>query len=118
MTTVLRNIAGTLLSIGLLCGGIIGQFIKVDTCIIAMFKVATMGVDEETEIPKHKLDKHNKQPKKDDPAIICQNCKKVFGQKARYKLHIQICGKPDARPFQCQHCEKKFLRQGPISYPQ
>ena len=66
------------------------------------------GTDEQTEIPKHKLDKHNKQPKKDDPAIICQNCKKVFGQKGRYKLHIQICGKPDARPFQCQHCEKVF----------
>ena len=66
------------------------------------------GTDEQTEIPKHKLDKHNKQPKKDDPAIICQNCKKVFGQKGRYKLHIQICGKPDARPFQCQHCEKSF----------
>ena len=39
------------------------------------------GVDEETEIPKHKLEKHNKQPKKDDPAIICQNCKKVLDKR-------------------------------------
>ena len=63
------------------------------------------GADEKTEIPKHKLDKHNEQPKKDDPVIKCQNCKKVFGQKARYKIHLKICGKPDARPFQCQKCD-------------
>ena len=64
------------------------------------------GADEKTEIPKHKLNKHNKQPKKDDPVIKCQKCKKVFGQKGRYNLHLKICGKPDARPFPCPNCEK------------
>ena len=64
------------------------------------------GADEKTEIPKHKLNKHNKQPKKDDPVIKCQKCKKVFGQKGKYNLHLKICGKPDARPFQCPKCEQ------------
>ena len=63
------------------------------------------GADEKTEIPKHKLDKHNQQPKKDDPVIKCQKCKKVFGQKSKYNLHLKICGLPDARPFKCQKCD-------------
>ena len=63
------------------------------------------GADEKTEIPKHKLEKHKQQPKKDDPVIKCQKCKKVFGQKGKYNLHLKICGLPDARPFKCQKCD-------------
>ena len=66
------------------------------------------GSDQRTEILKHKLKKHNKKPQKDDPAIVCSNCKKVFGQKGKYELHAKICGKPANRPFVCGKCPKTF----------
>ena len=66
------------------------------------------GCDQKTEIPKHKLQKHNKKPQKDDPAIVCNNCKKVVSQKGKYELHAKICGKPATRPFACGKCVKTF----------
>ena len=64
--------------------------------------------DQKTEIPKHKLQKHNKKLQKDDPMIVCNNCKKVFGQKGKYEFHAKICGKPATRPFACGKCVKTF----------
>ena len=66
------------------------------------------GSDQKTEIPKHKLQKHNKKLQKDDPVIVCNNCKKVFGQKGKYELYAKICGKPATRPFACGKCVKTF----------
>ena len=75
------------------------------------------GADEKTEIPKHKLEKHKQQPKKDDPVVKCNNCKKIFGQKSKRDRHAKICGKPDARPFKCPKCNTGFPRPGPIKNP-
>ena len=66
------------------------------------------GSDQKTEIPKHKLKKHNKKLQKDDPAIVCSNCKKVFGQKVKYDMHAKICGKLTNRLFACGQCVKSF----------
>ena len=60
------------------------------------------------QIPKHKLQKHKKKLQKDDPVIVCNNCKKVFGQKVKYDMHAKICGKPTNRPFACGKCVKTF----------
>ena len=66
------------------------------------------GSDQKTEIPKQKLKKHNKKLQKDDPAIVCSNCKKVFSQKVKYDMHAKICGKLTNRPFACGQCVKSF----------
>ena len=66
------------------------------------------GSDQKTEIPKHKLQKHKKKLQEDDPMIVCNNFKKVFGQKGKYEMHAKICGKPASRPFACGECVKTF----------
>ena len=62
-----------------------------------------MVLNKKQKFRNIKLQKHNKKPQKDDLVIVCNNCKKVFGQKGKYECQDRICGKPATRP-----CVKTF----------
>ena len=52
------------------------------------------GNDEQTQIPKHKLQEHAKKPSDTEThkVLKCSVCSKVFGQHSKLTQHTQICG--------------------------